>query len=88
MAALLAFGAIFIYFGWRGTLDAFMLRMSDLNPVYWYFHWRYRGQPAFLADRAFLRFFWRMWSVLWVATAIRTLVDAVLVVFRLISRPA
>jgi hypothetical protein len=78
MAALLLFGAIFIYFGWRGTLDTFTLHMSDLNPLYWYFRWRHRGQPA-VADRAFLRFFWWLFTVLWIATAIRTLVDAVIV---------
>ena len=82
MAALLLCSAIFIYFGWRGKLETFTLRMSDLNPLYWYFRRRYRGQPVALADRAFLRFLWSLFTVAWIATAVRVLVDAVLAFFR------
>lgn len=77
MAALLAGSAIFIYLGWRGTFNIFTLRLSDLNPMYWFFRWRYRGQPGGLADRAFLRFLWSLFTVLWVATLIRTLIQAI-----------
>jgi hypothetical protein len=77
MAALLLLSAVFIYFGWRGILDTFTLRVSDINPVYWFFRWRYRAQPRAVADRAFLRFLWSLFTVLWVATAIRTLIEVI-----------
>ena len=86
MAALLVFGALLIYFGWRGTLDAFALRASDLNPLYWLFRWRYRCRSVAVADRAFLRFLWSLLTLLWVATVVRTLVDAVAVGFSAVSR--
>ena len=77
MAGLLLLGAVLIYFGWRGTLDTFTLRVSDINPMYWFFRWRHRGQPSGVADRAFLRFLWSLFTILWVATAIRTLIEVI-----------
>jgi hypothetical protein len=58
--AVLLVAAPMVYFGCRGSLDTFTLRVTDVNPLHWFFRWRYRGQPRELTDRAFIRFFWRM----------------------------
>jgi hypothetical protein len=38
--------------------------MMDINPLYWSFRWGQRGRPRSAADKAFVRFFWRMNLVL------------------------
>jgi hypothetical protein len=62
--ALLVVAVPLTYFGYRGRLDTFTLRMTDINPLYWLFRWRYRSLPRATADRAFVRFFWRLNVVL------------------------
>jgi hypothetical protein len=62
--ALLVVAVPLTYFGYRGRLDTFTLRMTDINPLYWLFRWRYRSQPRATADSAFVRFFWRLNVVL------------------------
>ena len=52
------------YYGYHGRLDTWTLRMTDINPLYWLFRWRYRSQPSAETDTAFVRFFWRLNLVL------------------------
>ena len=62
--AVLVVAVPLTYFGYRGRLDTFTLRMTDINPLYWLFRWRYRSLPRATADSAFVRFFWRLNVVL------------------------
>ena len=52
------------YYGYRGRIDTWTLRMTDINPLYWLFRWRSRSQPSAETDTAFVRFFWRLNLVL------------------------
>ena len=68
--ALLVVAAPMVYFGCRGALDTFTLRVTDINPLYWFFRWRHRTQPREETDRAFVRFFWRLNLVLVIGYAL------------------